>query len=241
MGSSHPEAAPATGPIIAPSLLSCDFSRIGEEIRSIEAQGADWHHVDVMDGHFVPNMTFGPPIVSAMNRVATRPLDVHLMVANPIEYATEYVAAGADVLTFHWETVGSGSARGARLAARAFRDAGVPKVGVSINPNTPVEPLGEILDEVDLVLVMSVFPGFGGQRFMEHTLEKTRWLRAQGYTGHVEMDGGLNAETIPLCAEAGADVFVAGSAVFGAPDREAAIRGFRASAAAASTSTARVG
>lgn len=241
MGSSLPEAAAGHGPIIAPSLLSCDFSRIGEEITSIEAQGADWHHVDVMDGHFVPNMTFGPPIVAAMNRVATRPLDVHLMVANPIEYATEYVAAGADVLTFHWETVGSGTARGARLAARAFRDAGAPKVGVSINPNTPVEPLGEILDEVDLVLVMSVFPGFGGQRFMVHTLEKTRWLRSQGYRGHVEMDGGLNAETIPLCAEAGADVFVAGSAVFGAPDREAAIQGFRASAAAASTSEARVG
>jgi ribulose-phosphate 3-epimerase len=145
------------------------------------------------------------------------------------------------VLTYHWETVGSGTARGARVANRAFRDAGVPLVGVSVNPNTPIEPLGEILDEVDLVLVMSVFPGFGGQRFMDHVLDKTRWLREQGFQGHVEMDGGLNAETLPLCAAAGANVFVAGSAIFGAEDRRATIASFRRSAEEAVASTARFG
>ncbi|MEM8713121.1 MAG: ribulose-phosphate 3-epimerase [Planctomycetota bacterium] len=226
-------AARPLEPIIAPSLLSCDFSRIGEEIRSIEAEGADWHHVDVMDGHFVPNMTFGPPIVKAMNGAATRPLDVHLMVANPIEYAANYVAAGAEVLTYHWEAVGGGTARGAKVANRAFRDAGVQKVGVSINPNTPVEPLEAVLDEVDLVLVMSVFPGFGGQKFMDHTLSKVVWLREQGFGGIIEMDGGLNAETIPLCAAAGTTAFVAGSAIFGSKDRAATIAAFRESAAAA--------
>lgn len=218
-------------PLIAPSLLSCDFARIGEEVKRTEAAGADWLHVDVMDGHFVPNMTIGPPLVKAIHGAATVPLDVHLMITDPAQYAEAYAKAGAHVLTFHWEVARSKEAAGEVIAA--FREHGVPQVGVAINPDTPVEELEPILSDVDLVLVMSVFPGFGGQKFMEEVLPKTRWLRETGYTGHVEMDGGVATETLPRCAEAGANALVAGSAIFGAPDMQTRIAEFRAAAEAA--------
>ncbi|MBK7641993.1 MAG: ribulose-phosphate 3-epimerase [Planctomycetes bacterium] len=202
--------------LIAPSMLSCDFARIGEELARAEAAGADWHHVDVMDGHFVPNLTIGPPVVAAVHKVARVPLDVHLMITEPLRYAGEFAKAGAHVLTFHIETCTNEAA--ARKVIAGFREAGVKSVGVSLNPDTELTRILPILDSVDLVLVMSVFPGFGGQKFTPSVLSKTRGLREHGFTGRVEMDGGINAETIARCAEAGCDTFVMGSALYGAPD-----------------------
>ena len=214
--------------VISPSLLSCDFARLADETARVEDAGADWLHVDVMDGHFVPNLTIGPPVVKAIHEVAHRPLDVHLMITDPLQYAREFAEAGAHVLTFHWEV--AGDARRAREIAQAFRDYGVELVGVSVKPKTPVEVLGDLFADVDLVLVMSVEPGFGGQKFMPDVLSKVRWLRERGFDKHVEMDGGLNDKTLPLCAQAGTNAFVAGSAIFGARDMAATIRNFRDSA-----------
>jgi ribulose-phosphate 3-epimerase len=211
--------------VIAPSLLSCDFARLADEVRRAEASGADWHHVDVMDGHFVPNLTIGPPVVAAIRAVAAVPLDVHLMIDEPARYAREFARAGAHVLTFHWEV--ANDAAKAREIVRAFRAESVALVGVSVKPKTPVEVLAPILPEVDLVLVMSVEPGFGGQKFMPDVLAKVRTLRERGFEGHIEMDGGLNAETAPACARAGTNVFVAGSALYGPGDMGARVRAMR--------------
>lgn len=217
--------------LIAPSLLSCDFARLAEEVHRIEEAGADWLHVDVMDGHFVPNLTIGPPVVAALARVARAPLDVHVMIENPARWVEAYAKAGAQVWTFHAEAVDG--LEGAKEVIAACREQGIPKVGLALNPDTPLEPWEPLLDELDMVLVMSVFPGFGGQSFMAEVLDKTRRLRRIGFQGHVQMDGGLNAETLPLCAEAGADVLVSGSAIFGAPDVKQRIDEFRQLAEAA--------
>ena len=215
--------------LIAPSLLACDFARIGEEIAAVEAAGADWLHVDVMDGHYVPNLTLGPPIVRAIERVAQKPLDVHLMVTNPLALAKDYAQAGADVLTFHWE-VADGIA-GAREIIAGFRDVGIRQVGLAVDGATAVEPIRELLGELDLVLIMSIQAGFGGQKFEEQKLDKTRWVRQQGFAGHLEMDGGITPANAGLCRAAGANVLVAGTAVFKAPDRAQVIRELRGASA----------
>ncbi len=213
------------GILIAPSLLSADFTRLREEVETVERAGADLLHVDVMDGHFVPNLTLGPFLVDAIRRVATVPLDVHLMIDEPARYAEAFVRAGASFLTYHVEC-----AEGSPATAERIRRLGA-RPGVSLRPRTPVEALRDHLPLVDLVLVMSVEPGFGGQEFMPEVLRKTRALREElSYSGRVEMDGGIGPETVGACAEAGADVFVAGSAVFGAPDPAEAVRVLRARA-----------
>ncbi len=201
---------------IAPSILSADFSRLGDEIRAIEAGGADYVHIDVMDGHFVPNITIGPLVVDAVRKVTSLPLDVHLMIENPDLYIPEFAKAGADIITVHQEA-------GAHLhrTVQLIRSLG-KKAGVSINPATPVSTLEVILDELDLVLVMSVNPGFGGQSFIPACLPKIEALRREierrGLTVELEVDGGVKTDNIGQIVAAGADVLVAGSAVFNTSD-----------------------
>ena len=211
--------------LIAPSILSADFARLGEEVASLERGGADWAHVDVMDGRFVPNMTIGPLVVKALKKVTKLPLDVHLMIVEPEKYVADFAEAGADIITVHAE-----ACHHLHRVLQQIRGLG-KRAGVSLNPGTPEDVLRYVLDLTDLVLVMSVNPGFGGQDFIPAVLPKIERLRrmidASGNPIHLEVDGGIKPGTARKVIQAGADVLVAGSAVFGAKDYGAAIRALR--------------
>lgn len=214
--------------LIAPSLLAADFARLGEEVEAVAAAGADWLHLDIMDGHFVPNISFGPVVVKALRKRTSIPFDVHLMIAPADPYLAAFAEAGADWISLHPEA-------GPHLhrSLQTIRALG-KKAGVVLNPATPVESVAHVLDLTDLILVMSVNPGFGGQSFIRSQLPKIAALRrmidASGRDIRLQVDGGVTAETAPLCIEAGADVLVAGTAVFGQKDYGAAIAAIRGTA-----------
>jgi len=226
---------PRPAPRIAPSILAADFGRLAEEVRRVSEAGADLIHVDVMDGHFVPNLTIGPAVVRAIDRATSLPLDVHLMITDPLEYAARFVAAGADSLTIHQETCPDLPA-----AIDAIRAAGA-QAAVAINPDTPFETVAEVVPLVDMLLVMSVFPGFGGQAFIPGVLDKVRAaaeVRARlGASFVIEVDGGIDAPNAARAAAAGADVFVAGTAIFGEPDYARVIAAMRRAIATAGAPT----
>jgi ribulose-phosphate 3-epimerase len=214
---------------IAPSILSADFSKLGEEIKDAAFGGADWIHVDVMDGHFVPNLTLGPVVLSAIRPLTQLPIDVHLMIDNPDAYIPAFAKAGADYISVHVEACVH-----LHRTLSFIREQGV-KAGVVLNPATPLSAIELVLSQVDLVLIMTVNPGFGGQEFIPETIAKIKQLKemltARGLSHiHIEVDGGINEETAYLVAQAGADVLVAGHAVFGQTDRGKAIAAIRSSA-----------
>lgn len=210
---------------IAPSILSADFAKLGEEVAAVDRGGADWIHVDVMDGHFVPNITIGPLVVKAIRPITKLPLDVHLMIEDPDLYIEEFAKAGADYITVHVE-----ACRHLHRTVQHIKSLGV-KAGVVLNPATPVESIQHIIADIDMVLLMSVNPGFGGQKFIPEVLPKIRKVkemaREKGVTIDIEIDGGVNSETAKLCVEAGATVLVAGSAVYNHEDRKKAIAALR--------------
>lgn len=204
--------------LVAPSILSADFANLERDVKLVEKAGADWIHVDVMDGHFVPNITIGAPVVKSLRKVTKLPLDVHLMIENPEKYIPDFAAAGADIITVHQEAC----VENLPEVVAQIKSYGI-KAGVSIKPNTSVDAIKDILPEIDLVLVMSVEPGFGGQSFMANSIAKITEIRALAPDIDIQVDGGINSETARLVIQAGANVLVAGSSVYGAVDVAAAI------------------
>lgn len=213
---------------IAPSILSADFSRLGEEVNAVEEAGADYIHIDVMDGHFVPNITIGPLVVEAVRKVTKLPLDVHLMIENPDKYVPDFVKAGSDIITVHAEACPH-----LHRSVAFIKEQGA-RAGVSLNPSTPLSLLDYILEDVDLILLMTVNPGFGGQSFIRTMLPKIAELRnrldRKGLKVELEVDGGVKLDNITEISKAGADVFVAGSAVFGSDDYKKTIEALKTAA-----------
>jgi len=211
--------------LIAPSILSADFSKLGDEIRAVEAAGADWIHIDVMDGHFVPNITIGPLIVEAARRVTALPLDVHLMIENPERYIKDFADAGASLISVQAEVCVH-----LHRTVQMIKEIGL-RAGVVLNPSTPLSAIEWVLKDVDIVMIMSVNPGFGGQDFIPNSLDKIkdlhRMIQNSGLSTLIEIDGGVNEKTIKNLSDAGVDVFVAGSAIFGSPDYKKTIAKFR--------------
>ena len=204
------------GVLISPSVLSCDFANIQRDVEMINASSADWFHIDVMDGVFVPNISFGFPVISAIKKHATKPLDVHIMIANPDQYIEDFKNVGTDILTVHYE-----ACTHLHRTVQAIKAAGM-KAGVALNPHTPVDLLKDIIADLDLVLIMSVNPGFGGQKFIKNAILKVEQaknlIHRYGSRALVEVDGGVNMETGKELVEAGADILVAGSFVFNSPN-----------------------
>lgn len=207
---------------IAPSILAADFAKLGEEVKEVEQAGAELIHIDVMDGHFVPNISFGSIVLDAIRPLTNLPLDVHLMIENPDQYIEQFAKAGADYITVHVE-----ACRHLHRTIQLIRSYGV-KPGVVLNPHTPIESIQHVLEDIDMVLFMTVNPGFGGQKFIHSVVPKVEALAAiikeRGLSIEIEIDGGINAETIVPCAKAGATIFVAGSAIYSKEDRTAALQ-----------------
>lgn len=211
---------------ISPSILSCDYGRIAEELKDMELAGADYMHIDVMDGHFVPNLTLGAPVIKCIRKATDVPFDVHLMISDPIKYIDDFCDAGADIITFHTECDSPIGETIDKILSRGV------KASLTVKPKTPVEDIFPYLDKLSMVLVMTVEPGFGGQSFMEDMMAKVSALRneinARGLDCEIEVDGGINEKTIAVAAAAGADVFVSGNALFSSADRKEAVEKFKA-------------